>query len=63
LKVEPSAENLNAIIFKENIMTEKRIKKNHKIKISFSENIPPQNEELKARETVLIKRRINLYKK
>lgn len=31
----------------------KRIKKNHKIKINFSENVPPQNEELKARETGL----------
>ena len=49
LRVEPSAENLNAIIFKGNKMKEKRIKKNYKIKINFSENIPLQNEELKAR--------------
>lgn len=43
-------------------MKVKRIEKNHKTKINFSENIPPQNEELQARDKILIKRGINLYK-
>lgn len=43
-------------------MKVKRIEKKHKTKINFSENIPPQNEELQARDKILIKRGINLYK-
>lgn len=36
-------------------MKVKRIEKNCKTKINFSENIPPQNEELQAKDKVLIK--------